>query len=666
MRSRRAVGSLIGIGFLLMILSVGFSYYNIINRVEETSTDRIEVMMEIDRDAADEELEIQNVALTVGNSLNLTIKNTGNEFSELEWIGVFDDTLNTQSYYRVDTSLNPVETQKNIGNATIVMNPVNIYTIQVLTKLGNIYYGEYPQPTGGGGGGGGGFTGSQYYYVNTTGDTYAPDEFGFHSLFGAMQDGPDHINDTLTEQQSVFLGNIGDAIIDTLEFETGTGNNPSVVPVSGDIYAIAYAGPGTDGWLATVEIAPDGTITNTVVDTYEFQTSLGDTPDIVHVSGNIYAIAYRGAGSDGFIRTVEILTDGTITPAIIDTLEYDTGAGINPSFIHIAGDIFAVAYTGPGSDGWLTTVEIATNGQITDTVVDTLEFDPVQGLTPYISHISGDYYSIVYIGSGADGFLITVEIATTGQITNTVVDSWEFEPNQCDNPQIVPVSGDIYAIVFRGVNNDGDIATVDISTTGVITPVFIDLLQFDVGNGNTPTILNVQGDYFVIAYSGGGTDGFVVTVEIDTSGVIADTVIDTLEFDPSRGVDPFLFPITSEVHAVAFSGDGSDGFVTTFQYDGGAYTLDLEVNWFDLPTRTNEYLTIYGGVMGAENLQVDYWNGASWVNIIPRVTYEWNVIDVSPYLTGPTFTIRFVDSVQVGDTVEDSWEIDVVYLHLFD
>ena len=128
-RSRRAVGSLIGIGFLLMIIGIGVSYYNVINRIEDRSRIIIDEMQELDRDAADEFLDIQGVALTVGNSLNLTIKNTGNILSELEWVGVFDDTLNTQDYYRLDVSLNPVETQKDIGNTSIVMTPANLYSI---------------------------------------------------------------------------------------------------------------------------------------------------------------------------------------------------------------------------------------------------------------------------------------------------------------------------------------------------------------------------------------------------------------------------------------------------------------------------------------------------------------------------------------------------------
>lgn len=83
-RSRKAVGSLIGIGFLLMILAVGFSYYEVVNRIERSSDGILREMASLDRAAADEDLEIQRVRLTGSNSLNLTIKNTGNILAKLE------------------------------------------------------------------------------------------------------------------------------------------------------------------------------------------------------------------------------------------------------------------------------------------------------------------------------------------------------------------------------------------------------------------------------------------------------------------------------------------------------------------------------------------------------------------------------------------------------
>lgn len=223
MSLRRGVGSLIGIGFLMMILTLGFSYYNVINRIEDTSNDRIQLMVELDRDAADEELEITRVKLTVGNSLNLTIKNAGNIFSELEWVGVFDGTLGTQDYFRLDESLNPVETQKNIGNASIVMNPLNDYTIQVLTKLGNMYFGEYPEPVTWGTGGGIAYPYySEYEIVDLQPDTTV----GIHSLFGAMKAGPDEILNTLSEVNAINQSLISDESFEGGWRPTGWAENP--------------------------------------------------------------------------------------------------------------------------------------------------------------------------------------------------------------------------------------------------------------------------------------------------------------------------------------------------------------------------------------------------------------------------------------------------------
>ncbi len=207
MASRRAVGSLIGIGFLLMIIAVGVSYYTLWEGVDRRSDDILQDMMQQDKNAADENLDIQYVELTVGNSLNLTIKNTGNIISQLEWIGVFDTSLNKEAYYRVDTSLNPLETQKDIGNTSITMNPANIYIIQVLTKLGNMYYGQYPMPVtpGGGGGGGGDINTTVLYYSEYSEADLRPDtEVGTHSFFSTMKTGPNGLVNNITEALPVL------------------------------------------------------------------------------------------------------------------------------------------------------------------------------------------------------------------------------------------------------------------------------------------------------------------------------------------------------------------------------------------------------------------------------------------------------------------------------
>lgn len=295
------------------------------------------------------------------------------------------------------------------------------------------------------------------------------------------------------------------------------------------MYVIAYTGDTDDGFLKTVQIAGSGEIGNEKIDSFEFDVVKGKTPDIIPISGDVYAIAYAEDGDDGRLITVTIANDGQITEAIIDSVEFDNAKGKTPNIIHISGNVYAIAYAGDGDDGWLITGTITAAGQITDTLIDSLEFDPVKGKTPNIIPISGNVYAIAYAGDLDDGFLITVTIATDGQITDTVIDTLEFDTSQGKTPNIIPISGDVYAIAYAGNADAGSLKTVTIATDGQITDPVIDTLEFDSAKGKTPNIIPVSGDVYAIAYAGNGDDGFLKTLTIATDGQITDPVIDTLE-----------------------------------------------------------------------------------------------------------------------------------------
>ena len=364
-------------------------------------------------------------------------------------------------------------------------------------------------------------------------------------------------------------GAIGDAILDTLEFATDDGITPQILHISGNVYVIVYSGNGGDGFIRTIEIDPTGQITNTAIDTLEFDATTAYTPQLIHVSGNVYAIVYHGPGDDGFLKTVEIATNGAITDNVIDTLEFDTAKGKVPSILHVSGDVFAIAYQGDGDDGFIKTVEIATNGQITDTVIDTLEFDTAKCLATSFIHVSGTYYAIAYRGDGDDGWLKTVEIATNGQITDTVVDSLEFDADTGLTPELVYVSGNVYAVVYGGPGGDGFLRTIEIATDGQITDTPIDTLEFDASDGLNPRITHITGDLFAIVYMGGGGDGFLKTIEIATNGQITDTAIDSLEYDITDGITSSIVHISGDVFAIAYQGNGDDGFLATVSISSG-------------------------------------------------------------------------------------------------
>jgi hypothetical protein len=309
-----------------------------------------------------------------------------------------------------------------------------------------------------------------------------------------------------------------------------------MVLVSGNIFAIAYRGDRDDGFLKTVQIASNGQIGDVVIDTLEFDDANGWYPNIIHVAGNIFAIAYQGASDDGFLVTVQIASDGQIGNAVIDTLEFDTVVATTPNMVLVSGNVYAIAYWGNLGHGYLKTVQIATDGQIGDAVIDNLEFDTVMGYYPNIIPVAGSVYAISYEGAFGRGQLNTVEIASNGQMTDTVIDALQFDGVECLASNILHISGNIYTIAYPGANTDGFLKTVEIATNGQITEPVIDTLEFDTTDGFDPNIVPVSGNVYAIAYARG--TGYLKTITIATDGQIADTVIDTLIFDAITGATP--------------------------------------------------------------------------------------------------------------------------------
>ena len=397
----------------------------------------------------------------------------------------------------------------------------------------------------------------------------------------------------------VTAGDIGAAVIDSLEFETVKGQFPSIALVSGDIYAIAYQGNGDDGWLATLSIASDGDIGAAVIDTLEFDTAQGLSPRIIHVSGDIFAISYGGNGDDGWLVTVEIDSSGMITDTLVDSLEYDTTQSLVSDIVHVSGDHYAIAYMGNGDDGWLVTVEIASDGQITDTVIDSLEFDTDQGLSPRIIHVSGDIFAISYGGNGDDGWLVTVEIDSSGMITDTVVDSLEFDTTQFISGDIVHFSGDYFTIAYEGPGNDGWLVTVEINGNGMITDTVVDSLEFDTTSGKYPNLVAISGSAVAIAYSGNGDDGWLKTVEIENNGQIAAAVKDSLEFDTVKSVYGDIIHISGDIFAIPYQGDGDDGWITTIDMTTGGIIAGKSGAYVLGATSTSAYAMVNSKTLSA-------------------------------------------------------------------
>ncbi|MBA7495902.1 hypothetical protein ES702_06498 [subsurface metagenome] len=361
-------------------------------------------------------------------------------------------------------------------------------------------------------------------------------------------------------------GDIG-AVIDTLEFDTINSADPAVAQVNASIYAVAYYHPGGSAYIKTFEINAAGQITDAVIDTLTLDTACYFRPNIIKVATGIFAIAYEGPDNDGWVKTVAIDSAGQITDTVVDSLEFDTVRATKPVICNVYGDYFAIAYRDNNNDGKLVIVQIDSAGAIPATITDSWVYDTVYCYEHDIIKVTDGIVAILYRDNISDGWVKTVGVSSSGIITESIIDSLQFEPGICTLPRVCKCLGTVFAVCWKDADDDGQVGTFQITSAGAISNARIDILEYEILAAYTSCPIHMGEGVVANSYQAGGADGWLKTVAIDSAGQITDTIIDSLEWDTHTGQSPFLFHVTGNIWAVAYTGQDADGFIKTFDIE---------------------------------------------------------------------------------------------------
>ena len=396
-----------------------------------------------------------------------------------------------------------------------------------------------------------------------------------------------------------------DTVIETQQF-SGLGQDPDVIHVNGDVYAVVYEGPSELGWIVTSEILSDGTIGDYTgtrssyghLDAFNFASGNEiDEPDIIHIDSTVYAVAYSYWSDDLYLETLDIPNDGAEVTTIENGNFLDS-EGDYPEIVNVGTDRYAIAYQDESNDGQILTIDIDSAGNIGSTI-DSWEYETTNGETPDILNVAGEVYALAYEGPQSDGFIRTINITDTGFITKAgyaAETQLEFDTNTGQFPDILQVFQEIYAIVYTGPGNDGYLKTLAIYPNGTLSGI-IDVLEFDTTNGERPHIKLIDGDVYVIAYEGASNDGYVTTFAINNDGIIGDTALDSTSND-NTGTH-----VSEPLGATAFIGKGIDLEASNSQYVTIADSSSLDI--------TGE-ITISAWVMNENN------NQSPWESILTK------------------------------------------------
>jgi hypothetical protein len=451
------------------------------------------------------------------------------------------------------------------------------------------------------------------------------------------------------------------------------------IHIAGDIFAFGFWHPGDAAQpkencrIQTLNLSPSGIIGDTAIDSIDFisnESTNGFDPDFIHIADSVYAVAHRFPKDNGYVTTFEIYDNGIIANDIIDRFEFEPEPGdvFSPDIIHVSGNIYAIASCDEkiNGSGNIVTLEIAADGIINKTVIDKFQFESYNCSSPRIKKISDKTFIVAYASSD-NGYVKTIEIENNGSINKTLIDVFEFESNQCFETDLEYIAPNVYTIAYRGPIDNGYVTTVEVMNNGNITKNTIDILKFDPSvYGAQPDIQRVtESNYsYAIAYNGPGYHGYLTTIEIFDNGTISDNVIDTIQFtgDSNSEMNPTIVHNAGNVYGIAYKGKRGWGYLISLSINNtgeiggseGRGGIFKDHSYALIINSTLAFATINNITINATGVIFNEWNHVA-------LTYDGSIIKlyINNYLN--SINISYPYNKEINFTEND----DLYFGYLF-
>lgn len=697
-RDKRGAGSIIGAVFVVLILLSGFTFYTLNVNTTEHYNETLDSMSELDWNRNRENIVIKEVEITDENKLNVTVENESPILAHIIWLGIFNKTDNTQQYSSLNEYIEPAETENIVSDSTVIEGKK--YVIQLVTELGNtIEHKFYPAsavsceltliaapPTA--------YKGNNItvLLIVTHNDTEVDT---IQNLTASLEAEPTGLVEVAEEPSSLTVKALTrgeSAFFRWIYNTTNTGTvtfNATYEQAPTGIYA-----------LSTVEI-----IAPPAESQYDFVDDNTSNEDGTDDKGTHSFFSAQQAGPDGIMDTLtEGGTGGENVENDVDRNDSNEDGsadkGTETNFANAQGTSLDSNYmniqeTNTGGSGsssiWLyvnADDETRTGDWTrigTNPYLDTIDYSTNYVYVSQNNKIIGDF-GFADSGKSTETInSITIQLYAkqSASSKNLEVFLWDGSTWTSLNTQETPTSWgwmNWTATTELDTWTKIDGAKIYIESRSGSGTYEVDCARLEV-DYTSPENYEIDFEYkwTTAAYSSDnekvciyvGVHNGSETLNVNywsgswtPLGTITSTGWNNFT---ATGLDSATYTI--QLIGATESSDGNQDdwdidLITLHTWNASNYELDLEVQWTSVDyDETNEWLSIYGGTMGLEDILVDVWNGAIWINVFTNLTSGWNSVDVSSYLDSSTFTIRFRS---IADAIEaDEWEIDAAFLYVW-
>ena len=319
------------------------------------------------------------------------------------------------------------------------------------------------------------------------------------------------------------------------------------------------------------------------------------TPSSISISGNVYTLGITYAGLPNGNEVINVVpasnaiwdatgnlastTQSNNTASFkeekireVTYKEHDTSTGTYNSIVKVDDDTYALAYSGYGNDGFIQTFTIPADGT-TITEVKSLEYDTGYGVYNSLVHVSGTTYALAYSSYNSSyniGHIKTFTISADGSTVTQITD--KNMGYYMTYHSLIQLDSDTYVLAYSYNNNKGYIKTFTISADGS-TITEVKSIEHDANLGEYNSLVKVDSNTVALAYSGNGANGYIKTFTIPSSGASITEVFE-YKHDSIYGKHNSFVQVDDDTYALAYSGTGNDGFIKTFTIpaDGSAVT----------------------------------------------------------------------------------------------
>ena len=359
----------------------------------------------------------------------------------------------------------------------------------------------------------------------------------------------------LVEKNSVHNGN--------------QGNWNSMQQRDADTYVLAYTGYGSDGYIQTFDINANGSSIS-MKRTWEHDGYQGNYNSLVKVADDIFVLAYAGSSNDGYIRTFKV--DASGNTSLLQRREHNTSNGTYNALTHLVGTTYVLAYTGASNKGKMSTFTIPANGG-SITKEKTINMDASAAKWNAIHKMTDSTVVVVYEGTGPKFLMKTFQISSDGK-TIAEKKSETIYAGKANWNAIAKVDANTYVIATQGKDDDGYIYTYDVAPDGSSIAKVTEL-EFDDVRSQHHTLYNAGSNSFVLTHTGTANDrtyGKMFTIPADGSKI--KQIYNTKINDYGKGQSA-LSRIDADTYALAFTGIGNDGIVSTLTVKAGDTVLPV-------------------------------------------------------------------------------------------